>query len=71
MYLSFGQVKRKVQGGDVMAYSLIAVQTDGDYAITGEDIKDAYQDYNQENKPSVTVQMKSYGAGVLERLDNS
>ena len=52
------------QGGDVMAYSLIAVQTDGDYAITGEDIKDAYQDYNQENKPSVTVQMKSYGAGV-------
>ena len=52
------------QGGDVMAYSLIAVQTDGDYSITGEDIKDAYQDYNQENKPSVTVQMKSYGAGV-------
>ena len=52
------------QGGDVSAYSLIAVQTDGDYKITGEDIKDAYQDYNQENKPSVTVQMKSYGAGV-------
>jgi SecD/SecF fusion protein len=52
------------QGGDVSAYSLIAVQTDGDYAITGEDIEDAYQDYNQENKPSVTVQMKSYGAGV-------
>jgi SecD/SecF fusion protein len=52
------------QGGDVMEYSLIAVQTDGDYAITGEDIKDAFQDYNQENKPSVTVQMKSYGAGV-------
>jgi len=52
------------QGGDIMAYSLIAVQTDGEYGITGEDIKDAYQDYNQENKPSVTVQMKSYGAGV-------
>jgi SecD/SecF fusion protein len=56
--------EKENQGGDVSAYSLIAVQTDGDYAITGEDIKDAYQDYNQENKPSVTVQMKSYGAGV-------
>ena len=52
------------QGAGVMGYSLIAVQTNGDYKITGDDIEDAYQDYNQENKPSVTVQMKSYGAGV-------
>jgi len=52
------------QADGVMAYSLIAVQRGGFYEITGDDIEHAYQDYNQENKPSVTVQMESHGAGV-------
>ena len=56
--------KEEDQGSGIMAYSLIAVERDGVYGITGEDIEDAYQDYNKDNKPSVTVQMKSYGAGV-------
>lgn len=55
-----------VTGEEVTAYSLIAIEKelDGKPKISGEDIQEAYQDYNQKGKPAVTLLMKSQAANT-------
>lgn len=58
--------RNPMTGEEVEAYSLIAIskELDGKPKISGEDIQQAYQDYNQQGKPAVTLMMKSQAANV-------
>lgn len=72
-FLWTNEEEEQGESGSEMGFSLVAVEreVDGKALITGEDIKDAFQDYNEANKPAVTVLMKSHGANTWKTWTES